>query len=82
MQIITRYAHSHVGRKVTAQELKTNLELNINISCKMLKNLYNTYGRWDVALGYYNTGYPQVNSYAVYAASTKNYKQKWIRPDW
>ena len=81
MQIITRYAHNHAGRHVTAKELRTNLELNINVSCKMLRNLYKTYGRWDVALGYYNTGYPQVNGYAEYGSSTKNYKQKWIQPD-
>jgi soluble lytic murein transglycosylase-like protein len=81
MQIITRYAHNHVGRTVTAKELRTDLELNIDISCSMLKNLYERYGRWDIALGYYNTGYPQVNDYASYGSSTKNYKVKWIKPD-
>ena len=58
MQIITRYAYPHAGRHVTAKELRTDLELNIDVSCSMLKNLYKTYGRWDLALGYYNTGYP------------------------
>ena len=47
----------------------------------MLKNLYERYGRWDIALGYYNTGYPQVNDYASYGSSAKNYKVKWIKPD-
>lgn len=46
----------------------------------MLKNLYKTYGRWDLALGYYNTGYSQVNDYAAYGFSNKNYKIKWIKP--
>lgn len=81
MQIITRYAHKHAGRVVSAKELRTNIELNINVSCSMLKNLYKTYGRWDLALGYYNTGYPQVNEYASYASSNKNYKDKWYKPD-
>ena len=81
MQIITRYAHKHAGHHVTAKELRTDLELNIDVSCSMLKNLYKTYGRWDIVLGYYNTGYPQVNDYASYGSSTKNYKVKWIKPD-
>lgn len=81
MQIITRYAHNHAGRHVTAKELRTDIELNISVSCHMLRNLYKTYGRWDLALGYYNTGYPQVNDYAAYGVSNKNYKSKWIKPD-
>jgi soluble lytic murein transglycosylase-like protein len=80
MQIITRYAHNHAGRRVTEKELKTNLELNIRVSMSMLSKLYKMYGRWDLVLGYYNTGYPQVNSYASYASSNKNYKNKWIEP--
>jgi soluble lytic murein transglycosylase-like protein len=81
MQIITRYAQKHAGHHVTAKELRTDLELNIDVSCSMLKNLYKTYGRWDLALGYYNTGYPQVNDYAAYGSGTKNYKVKWTKPD-
>ena len=81
MQIITRYAQSHTDHHVTAKELRTDLELNIDVSCSMLKNLYKTYGRWDLVLGYYNTGYPQVNDYAAYGSSTKNYKIKWTKPD-
>jgi soluble lytic murein transglycosylase-like protein len=81
MQIITRYAHTHAGRYVTSKELRTDIELNITISCKMLRTLYKEYGRWDLVLGYYNTGYPQVNEYASYATSNKNYKNKWYKPD-
>ena len=81
MQIITRFAHVHAGHHVTAKELRTDLELNIDVSCSMLKKLYKQYGRWDIVLGYYNTGYPQVNDYASYGVSNKNYKVKWIKPD-
>jgi soluble lytic murein transglycosylase-like protein len=81
MQIITRFAHKHAGRTVSEKELRTNLELNINVSCHMLKELYKTYGRWDIVLGYYNTGYPQVNGYAQYGSSNKDYKNKWIKPN-
>lgn len=80
MQIITRYSHSYAGRKIKESELRNNLRLNIDISCKMLTKLHNMYGRWDLALGYYNTGYPQVNGYAKYASSTYDYKQKWVKP--
>jgi soluble lytic murein transglycosylase-like protein len=81
MQIITRFAHVHAGHHVTAKELRTDLELNIDVSCSMLDKLYKQYGRWDIVLGYYNTGYPQVNDYASYGVSNKNYKVKWIKPD-
>lgn len=80
MQIITRYSHSYAGRRVKETELRNNLRLNVDISCKMLKKLYGMYGRWDLALGYYNTGHPQVNGYAKYGSSTTNYKDKWVKP--
>jgi soluble lytic murein transglycosylase-like protein len=79
MQIITRYAHHFVGRTVTPTELRTDLEMNVDVSMKMLKKLYRMYGQWDLVLGYYNTGYPQVNDYARYGSSTRNYKEKWLK---
>lgn len=80
MQIITKYSHTYAGRRVRESELRNDLRLNIEISCKMLRKLYKMYGRWDLALGYYNTGYPQVNEYARYASKTYNYESKWVRP--
>jgi len=80
MQIITKYSHSYAGRRVKESELRNNLRLNVDISCKMLEKLYKMYGRWDIALGYYNTGYPQVNDYARYAAFTKDYEKQWVKP--
>jgi len=77
MQIITRYAHHYAGRKVTEQELKTNIPLNVEVSMRMLRELHNRYGSWSVACGYYNTGYPIVNDYGAYCASIKNYQSKW-----
>ena len=81
MQIIPRYAPKFAGRPVTAKELRNNLKLNVEVSCKMLKSLYETYGRWDLVLGYYNTGYPKVNEYASYGSSNKDYTTKWIGSD-
>lgn len=79
MQIITRWSHKYAGRRLTPKELREDLELNVSISCKMLVKLKRMYKRWDLALGYYNTGHPRVNGYANYAANTLNYKSKWIQ---
>lgn len=81
MQIIPKFAPSFHKGKISAKELKNNLKLNVEVSCKMLKFLYKQYGRWDLVLGYYNTGYPNVNEYAVYASSNKDYKNRWIKID-
>lgn len=81
MQIIPKYAPKFAGRPVTSKELKTNLKLNVEVSCKMLKSLYETYGKWDLALGYYNTGYPQVNEYSKYGSNNRDYTSKWIKSE-
>ena len=39
MQIITRWSHSYAGRTLTPKELRTDLKLNIDVSCKMLVKL-------------------------------------------
>lgn len=80
MQIVTRWSHSYAGRRLSDKELRTNLKLNVDISCKMLSRLKKIYKRWDLALGFYNTGYPMVNSYAQYASKTYDYKRNWINP--
>lgn len=77
MQVIPQ----HFSRQyVSDHNLKTDLESNIDVSCKMLRQLYYTYGNWDIVLGCYNTGSPQINDYAIYGNSNKNYKSKWIKP--
>jgi len=80
MQIITRWAHKYAGRHVTEKELRTNIDLNVMVSMKMLRARYNSTGNWATACGGYNTGKPIVNSYAQYAVSNKNYKDNWIKP--
>lgn len=79
MQIITRWAHKYAGRRVTEKELKTNIDLNVMVSMKMLRARYNTTKNWATACGGYNTGRSIVNSYAEYAVSNKDYKNKWER---
>lgn len=81
MQVITRYAHHHYEgeRKLNNYDLRTNIELNVDICCKKLNVLYKKYGRWDLVLGYYHTGRPVVDSYTKYILNNKDYSNKWIR---
>ena len=79
MQIITIYAHTYAGRHLSEKELKTNIDLNVKISMQMLRVWYNIYKDWELAAGAYNSWQPIRNNYAVYAASNKDYKNKWVR---
>ena len=79
MQIITIYAYPYVGRKISDKELKTNIDLNVKVSMQMLAVWYKMFKDWELACGAYNSGQPIRNDYAVYAASNKNYKSKWVR---
>jgi len=77
MQIIPRYAHKFAGRRISVRELKNDIDLNVMVSMKMLRKWYSMYHDWTLACGAYNTGQPVRNSYAQYATSNINYKNKW-----
>jgi len=47
---------------------------NVRTSMKMLRRLYKKYKNWGIVFGYYNTGYPQINGYAI---KVLNHKIKW-----
>jgi soluble lytic murein transglycosylase-like protein len=53
------------GVKVTSKLLLTDLRFNVETSMIILSKLKKKFGRWDIALGCYNTGRPLVNSYAL-----------------
>ena len=80
MQIMPQYASYYAGFKVKKPVLKDSIELNVEISMKMLRDWYNRYNDWGKATGAYNTGKPVINSYARDAVK-KNYIDHWIRPD-
>ena len=80
MQIMPQYASYYAGFKVKKPVLKDSIELNVEISMKMLRDWYNRYNDWGKATGAYNTGKPVMNSYARNAIK-KNYIDHWIRPD-
>lgn len=66
MQIMPSSAsYFNDGVRPSRNELKTDIDLNVKISMRMLGYLKNKYGRWDLALGAYNTGKPCVNGYAL-----------------
>ena len=58
-----------VYRKITREDLLYDIELNIHLSAIYLRNLYNSYGSWKIACGYYNSGFPITNQYAIVATS-------------
>lgn len=59
------------GRKFTRNELRDDIELNVETSMKILRHLHNRYPNWKIVFGYYNTGRPIVNQYAL---NVYNYK--------
>ena len=69
MQIMPRYAHPYVDGSFTVDQLKTDIEMNVKASMRMLKKLYGIHGDWKLAFGAYNTGRPCVNGYAQKVAS-------------
>jgi soluble lytic murein transglycosylase-like protein len=64
MQIMYQYAHPYADYEFTREELRTNIDLNVMISMRMLKKLKKKHGDWKLAFGAYNTGRPCINGYA------------------
>lgn len=77
MQVMPATAEMIQGRDISREELRTNLELNVQTSMMLLEKLYNKYGNWKTVCGCYNTGKPIVNSYAIYCSSNTEYRDKW-----
>ncbi len=81
MQIMPQYASHYAGFKVSKTMLRDSIELNVEISMKMLNEWYKRFKRWDKATGAYNTGRPIINKYAKKAVVEDYYLTRWIRPD-
>jgi hypothetical protein len=79
MQIITKWAHKYAGRRITEKELRSNIDLNVMISMKMLRTRYDMYKDWALSCGGYNTGSPVVNEYARFCSTNKDYKKNWVK---
>lgn len=58
-------------REFTKEELKDNIELNVECSMKLIHDLYEKYQDWPTVFGVYNTGKVLVNDYARNVVSYK-----------
>jgi hypothetical protein len=61
------------GTDITKEQLKSDIELNVRTSMKLLRYLHGRYNNWKLVFGAYNTGRPMVNQYAI---DVYNYKIK------
>lgn len=81
MQIMPQYASHYAGFRVSKTVLRDSIELNVEISMKMLKEWYSRYKDWKKATGAYNTGRPIINKYAQKAVIKDYYITRWIHGD-
>jgi soluble lytic murein transglycosylase-like protein len=64
MQIMPATAKLIYGESVPKTKLMSDINLNVMISMKLLRRLYDKYNDWGLVFGAYNTGRPCVNGYA------------------
>lgn len=64
MQIMPATAKLIYGESVPKLTLMNDINLNVMISMKLLRRLYDKYNDWGLVFGAYNTGRPCVNGYA------------------
>lgn len=64
MQIMPSTANWIHKKSILRSELKNDIHLNVKTSMMVIEYLYKRYHDWGIVFGYYNTGYPCVNSYA------------------
>jgi soluble lytic murein transglycosylase-like protein len=74
MQIMPSTANFIWKQKISKDRLMNDIDFNVQSSMKYLRQLYNIYGDWKITFGYYNTGYPKVNQYAL---DVVNHVPKW-----
>lgn len=64
MQIMPATAKLIYGESVPKTKLMSDINLNVMISMKLLRRLYDKYDNWGLVFGAYNTGRPMINGYA------------------
>lgn len=79
MQIMPKTANYIHSQKISKDNLKNNIDLNIKTSMKLLNHLHKRYPNWEIVCGCYNTGRPIVNSYARFCVSNTNYQKNWTK---
>ena len=51
-------------KSISNRRLKSDIQLNVMTSMKLLRMLHNQYQDWGLAFGAYNTGKPCINEYS------------------
>jgi len=78
MQVMVKTAAFINDSSISKNDLKNDIELNILSSMKLLSYLHKRYGDWKIVCGYYNTGRPIINDYALFCVNNKNYQSNWV----
>jgi|LauGreDrversion4_2_1035121.scaffolds.fasta_scaffold746926_2 soluble lytic murein transglycosylase-like protein len=78
MQIMPRTSYSINKVVYSNEKIKSDIELNVRTSMKLLRKLHNKYNNWSMVCGHYNTGRSIVNEYGRYCGTNFNYKSKWV----
>lgn len=60
--------------ELTPEMLLSDVRLNTQLGIKYLRYLHDIYGNWKIVCGYYNTGYPKINQYAIDATKYINHQ--------
>lgn len=76
MQIMPSTSYLINRKKYSTNELRTNIDLNVYTSMKLLRRLHNKYRNWKLVFGAYNTGRPCINSYSE---KVYNFKPVWFQ---
>ena len=64
IKLSTAKLYLEEGENLTKGVLKNDIDFNVMISMRILRDLKDTYGTWGKAFGAYSTGRPIVNKYA------------------
>lgn len=51
--------------KLTRKQIRRNVEMNVKESMRYLRYIHDKYNNWKITLGYYNSGWPKINDYAL-----------------
>ena len=78
MQIIPKYGKKY-GKNVNKKTLMYDIETNVTVSMKMLKNLFVKYKSWEKAVAHYHKGNPKPNKYSKYVTTNYTYSNKWVK---
>jgi hypothetical protein len=75
-QILLSTARGINKDTVSVDKLKNNINYNIETACKFIRRLKDKYKDWKTVFGYYNTGQPIVNQYAL---NIVNKEYTWLK---